>query len=82
MSCNSTHTGTLFAMAKFANLVDPVTQDFEVNTYTHTCTPTHKHIYTYMHAYMHACMYTLVGPVTQDFEEHTDMYAIYIHTYL
>jgi len=30
ISCTSMKTGTLFAMAKFANLIDPVTQDFEV----------------------------------------------------
>jgi len=33
-----TYTGTFFAMAKFADLIDPVTQDFEVNAFVRILT--------------------------------------------
>ena len=42
-------TGTFFAMAKFANLLDPVTQDFEV----YICARAHTHINSlYLYVYI------------------------------
>ena len=86
ISCTSMKTGTLFAMAKFANLIDPVTQDFEVCI----CTRIQMfmwiftlHIYIYMYTcmtyififfwicvYIHICVFRYTHVLCQVSQQH------------